>query len=319
MTKQQEQLLINQHYIGWRYDAAIADLMPEYSRSKISTWIKAGYATFNQTSISGKEKIKQTGIIDILIENQDKQNWQAEDIELNIIDEDEDILIINKPAGLVTHPGAGNMQHTLANALLHYQPELSQLDRAGIVHRLDKETSGLLVVAKTQLAQHSLIRQLQSHQVYREYIAICYGHMIAGGTLDKPIGRHPKNRIKQAVNTINGKKAITHYRILERFKHHSMISVVLETGRTHQIRVHLDNLGHSLVGDKLYGKNIAYAKGASIEFKQALKSVKRHCLHAKTLTLIHPKSNQEKTWQTELPYDIKHFLTQLKQYNALTD
>lgn len=313
------QILLKQSHIGWRYDVAIARLVPEYSRSKISTWLKAGLATTLGRTIIGKERIKQVSTIDLVIKNQLVQNWQAEAITLNIIAKDDHIILVNKPAGLITHPGAGNTHNTLANALLYYDPQLAQLDRAGIVHRLDKDTSGLLVVARSRLAQKSLVQQLQNHQIYRQYVAICCGNMIAGGTINKAIARHPKDRTKQAIDELSGKPAISHYRILERFKNHTLISVILETGRTHQIRLHLSHIGHGLVADKVYGKGLYYPKGASHELRAAIKTVPRHCLHAQKLSLVHPKTHKKIAWQTELPADMIDFLTQLRQYDVPTN
>lgn len=310
-----KQILINQNYIGWRYDAAIADLLSDYSRTKISTLIKQGDISINGKKIIGKERIKQKIFIDLIVQNNTNQKWQADDIKLDIIDEDEHILVINKPSGLVTHPGAANLDKTLANALLHYLPQLRQVDRAGIVHRLDKETSGLLVVAKTPLAQQQLIKQLQNHQVKRQYLAICYGHIIAGDSINKALGRHPKDRTKYAVLEIGGKDAITHYRIATRFANHTLVKVKLETGRTHQIRVHLAYIGHSLVADKVYGKGVYFAKNIANEVKMAIINMTRHCLHAQKLELIHPQTKQLRKWQSKMPTDMENFLQKLTKYD----
>ena len=314
---EQISLLLNQTYIGWRYDAAIADLLPDYSRAKISTWIKNGKACINNKVIVGKDKVKQIGTLNIIIDHSPSHHWHAQDIALEVVYQDEHIMIINKPAGLVTHPGAGNMHSTLANALLNFNPSLSELDRAGIVHRLDKDTSGLMVVANSHLGQISLIKQLQTHRVTREYLAIVQGFMVAGGTIDLPIGRHHKDRIKQAIKPIGGKPAVTHYRVIERFKNHTLIKAVLETGRTHQIRVHLSHIKHALVADKQYGRGLCFPKKANDELKAGLKSMPRHCLHAKKLSLIHPKTGQTMSWKSEIPDDINTLLTILRQYDAI--
>lgn len=317
-TTESQQLLVNQSYIGWRFDAAIADLLPEYSRAKVSVWIKNGWALMNGVVVIGKERIKQTGTINIALDLSPVYSWHAQNIALDVIYEDEHIMVINKPAGLVTHPGAGNKHNTLANGLLHFDPSLDQLDRVGIVHRLDKDTSGLLVVARSQLAQKSLIKQLQTHTVVREYNAIVYGHLIAGDSIDAPIGRHPKDRIKQTV-VETGKQAITHYRIIERFKHHTLVKVMLETGRTHQIRVHLSHIGHGLVADKQYGRGLHLPKRASDELKNALKKMPRHCLHAKKLSLTHPQTQETLSWQVKLPDDMLSLISVLQQYDAINN
>lgn len=313
------EILINQTYIGWRFDAALADLLPDYSRAKISAWIKNGHASMNDNVINGKDKIKQLGLIKLGIDTSPSHHWCAQDIDIDVVYEDEHIIVVNKPAGLVTHPGAGNTHSTLANALLNYDSSLSELDRAGIVHRLDKDTSGLMVIARSQLAQKSLIKQLQKHTVAREYMAMVHGHMISGGTIDAPIGRHDKDRIKQAVKVVGGKPAITHYRVIERFKHHTLLKVILETGRTHQIRVHMAHISYGLVSDKQYGRGLQgvyFPKGSSDELKAGLKAVPRHCLHSKKLSLIHPKTLEPLSWKSKTPQDIEDLLSVLRQYDV---
>ena len=215
----------------------------------------------------------------------------------------------------MTHPGAGNWSGTLANALLYYDPALSTLDRAGIVHRLDKNTSGLMVVARNEKSQKYLVEQLQSHSVDREYSAIVYGHMIAGGTVDEPIGRDPKDRVKQAV-LMSGKEATTHYRAIDRFKSHTHVKAILETGRTHQIRVHLSHVGHSLIGDPMYGGRVRFPKKASEELKEALLNFKRQALHSKKLTLTHPISGELMSWKAPLPDDMVGLLEVLKKFDS---
>ena len=215
---------------------------------------------------------------------------------------------------MVTHPGIGNWDGTLANALLYYDSNLSKIDRAGIVHRLDKNTSGLMVVAKNAKSQKYLVDQLQSHSVVREYSAIVYGHMISGGTVDYPIGRDPRDRVKQSVSN-NGKESITHYRVMDRFLNHTHVKAILETGRTHQIRVHLAYIGHPLIGDPLYGGHVRFPKKASPELKDALRSFQRHALHSKKLTLIHPVSGKSMTWKVELPNDMKELINCLNSFD----
>ena len=245
-----------------------------------------------------------------------KQNndWSAENIAINIIFEDEDIIIINKPFGLVTHPGAGNWDGTLANALLYYDPKLSKLDRAGIVHRLDKNTSGLMVIAKNEKSQKYLVEQLQTHSVVREYSAIVYGHMISGGSVHDPIGRDPKDRIKQTVSS-NGKDATTHYRVIDRFKSHTHVKAILETGRTHQIRVHLSHIGYPLLGDPMYGGRVRFPKKSSDILKESLLGFKRQALHSKKLTLNHPSTGKIMSWKAPLPDDMLELLDILNEFD----
>jgi len=308
-------IIIPARMTGERIDAAIAQMLPEYSRSKITAIIKAGDALINQQNFKPKEKSKGDEVVEIIFKQSENTNWIAEDIPLTVVFEDEDIIIINKPVGLVTHPGAGNWQGTLANALLFYDSNLAKLDRAGIVHRLDKNTSGLMVVARSEKAQKHLVEQLQTHTVSREYSAIVYGHMIAGGTIDEPIGRDSKDRVKQAV-TEAGKDAITHYRVIDRFAHHTHVKAILETGRTHQIRVHLSHLGYPLIGDPMYGGKIRFPKKANEILKSALKGFDRQALHAKKLTLIHPICGETMSWKVPLPADMLALLDVLAEFDA---
>ena len=301
--------------IGERLDAALAEMLPDYSRSKITLWIKAGDALINDKTFKPKDRVSGAEIVYLSLNHKKINDWTAEKIPLNIIFEDDDIIVINKQYGLVTHPGAGNWSGTLANALLYYDSNLSKLDRAGIVHRLDKNTSGLMVVARNKKSQKYLVEQLQAHSVAREYSAIVYGHMIAGGSIDEPIGRDPKDRIKQAVLSA-GKDAMTHYRIIDRFKSHTHVKAILETGRTHQIRVHLSHVGHSLVGDPMYGGRVRFPKKASEDLKQALLNFKRHALHSKKLTLSHPISGEVMTWKAPLPDDMLELLRVLKKFDS---
>ena len=298
-----------------RLDSSLSEMLPDFSRSKITSWIKSGDALINKKLFKPKDKSNGGEIVFLTLNQKDTNDWFAEKIPLNVVYEDEDIIVINKQFGLVTHPGAGNWTGTLANALLYYDPNLSRLDRAGIVHRLDKNTSGLMVIARNEKAQKYLVEQLQNHSVEREYSAIVYGHMIAGGAIDEPIGRDPRDRVKQAVLS-NGKDAITHYRAIDRFKSHTHVKAILETGRTHQIRVHLSYVGHSLVGDPMYGGRVRFPKKASEELKEALLSFKRQALHSKKLTLIHPISGELMSWKTALPDDMKGLLEALKKFDS---
>ena len=301
--------------IGNRLDASLSEMLPDYSRSKITTWIKSGDALINQKTFKPKDKVSGSEIVFLTLNQKQSNDWIAEKIPLNVVYEDEDIIVINKQFGLVTHPGAGNWTGTLANALLYYDPALSSLDRAGIVHRLDKNTSGLMVIARNEKSQKYLVEQLQKHSVDREYSAIVYGHMIAGGTVDEPIGRDPRDRVKQAV-LMSGKDATTHYRAIDRFKSHTHVKAILETGRTHQIRVHLSHVGHSLIGDPMYGGRVRFPKKASEELKDALLNFKRQALHSKKLTLTHPISGESMSWKAPLPDDMIGLLEVLKKFDS---
>jgi 23S rRNA pseudouridine1911/1915/1917 synthase len=308
-------IIIPERMTGYRLDVALSEMLPDYSRSKITAWIKSGDALVNNKSFKPKDKVNGSQIVMLSLNKKQSNDWSAENIALNIVFEDEDIIVINKQFGIVTHPGAGNWTGTLANALLYYDPSLSKLDRAGIVHRLDKNTSGLMVIAKNEKSQKYLIEQLQSHLVDREYSAIVYGHMIAGGTIDEPIGRDPKDRVKQAVS-MSGKDATTHYRAIDRFKSHTHVKAILETGRTHQIRVHLSYVGHSLIGDPMYGGRVRFPKKASEELKEALLNFKRQALHSKKLTLAHPISGESMSWKAPLPDDMLELLKVLEKFDS---
>jgi 23S rRNA pseudouridine1911/1915/1917 synthase len=299
---------------GERLDVALSEMLPDYSRSKITAWIKSGDALINNKAFKPKDKVKGSQVVMLSLNKKQNNDWSAENIALNIVFEDEDIIIINKPFGLVTHPGAGNWNGTLANALLYYDSKLSKLDRAGIVHRLDKNTSGLMVIARNEKSQKYLVEQLQSHSVVREYSAIVYGHMISGGSVNDPIGRDPKDRVKQAVSS-NGKDATTHYRVIDRFKSHTHVKAVLETGRTHQIRVHLSHIGHPLLGDPMYGGRVRFPKKASEILKESLLGFKRQALHSKKLTLNHPSTGELMSWKAPLPDDMLELLDILNEFD----
>ncbi|MCL4125557.1 UNVERIFIED_CONTAM: hypothetical protein GTU68_016396 [Idotea baltica] len=283
---------------GLRLDQALAQLFSDYSRGQITKWIRAGHVQVNAQILRPKDTVIGGEQIEINAEIEAvDDSWVAEAIELNIIHEDQDILIINKPAGMVVHPGAGNHQGTLVNALLHHSPSLEGIPRAGIVHRIDKGTTGLLMIAKTLQAHNSLVSQLQERTVQREYQAIAMGVMTAGGTVDEPIGRHHIERKRMAV-TSTGKPAITHYRVEQRFRSHTHIRCKLETGRTHQIRVHMAHIRYPLLGDPAYGGRLRLPKGAS-------------ALHAGLLGFIHPKTDQAVSWQIDMPSDMQGILTTL--------
>ena len=310
------QIIIPERMAGERLDLALAEMLPELSRSKITNCIKSGHALISLKPFKPKDKVIGNEIVDLTIIKNGNNNWHAEDIPINVIYEDEDIIVINKQAGVVTHPGPGNWGGTLANALLNYDPKLKSLDRAGIVHRLDKNTSGLMVVARNQKAQKYLVGQLQNHSVTREYSAIVYGHMISGGTINKALGRDTKDRLKQAVIR-NGREAITHYRVIDRFKSHTHVKAILETGSTHQIRVHLSHIGHALIGDSVYGGKLRFPKKASEDLKSALFNFRRQALHSRKLSLHHPETGELMSWRISLPADMLNLLNVIDRFDKI--
>ncbi|SLM62022.1 Ribosomal large subunit pseudouridine synthase D [Dickeya aquatica] len=287
-------------------------MFPDYSRSRIKTWILDQRVQINGNMVDRpKEKVLggESVAIDALIEEEER--WEAQHIELDIVYEDDDILVINKPRDLVVHPGAGNPDGTVLNALLHHYPAIADVPRAGIVHRLDKDTTGLMVVAKTVPAQTRLVEALQAREITREYEAVAIGTMTAGGTVDEPIARHSTKRTHMSVHPM-GKPAVTHYRIMEHFRAHTRLRLRLETGRTHQIRVHMAHINHPLVGDPLYGGRPRLPKGASAEFIEALRNFDRQALHATMLRLYHPISGIQMEWHAPLPQDMVCLINALK-------
>lgn len=297
---------------GKRLDAALSQLVPDYSRAQLQNWIKEGAVSVNNRLIQKpKTPVATDDYIEILATLFENTSAQAEAIPLAIVFEDEDLLVINKPVGLVVHPGAGSPNGTLMNALLHYLPDLSNIPRAGIVHRLDKGTSGLLVIAKTLPMHNALIKAMQKRKIHREYRALVQGHMISGGTIDEPMGRHPTHRTKMAV-VRSGREAITHYRVLEKFAHHSLLSVQLETGRTHQIRVHLAHIGYPIVGDSTYGKQRIF-KHLPDALQAALHAFKHQALHAYKLALTNPLTKTEHEWTAPLPEDFQRLIQLLEK------
>ncbi len=297
---------------GLRLDQALAKLLPNWSRSRLQTWIAENRIMLDGQTTTVKQKVWGNEHVQISPQNTAAESMHtAEDISLNVIDEDDVLIIINKPAGLVTHPGNGNWQGTLLNALLHHAPQLGNVPRAGIVHRLDKNTSGLLVVAKTIEAQTSLVRQLQQHTVKRDYMALVLGEITQPGSIDAPIGRHPIHRTKMAV-TATGKPARTHYQVIENFEGCTLLQCSLETGRTHQIRVHMSSIGYPLVGDPVYGGK---PKNTQQIIGQLLINFPRQVLHAEKLALTHPQTQQILTWQAVVPDDISDLLRTLRQHS----
>jgi 23S rRNA pseudouridine1911/1915/1917 synthase len=286
-----------------RFDQVLVYLFPQYSRSLLQGWIKAGYITVAGKTLKASDKVYSQQAIVIQAILLDKECWQAQDIALDVIYEDAAILVINKPVGLVVHPAAGNPDKTLLNALLHHAPQLAKLPRAGIIHRLDKDTSGLLVVTRNLEAHNKLTAALQARQIKRIYEAVVHGDIIAGNTISLPLGRSTHDRKKMAVVDEGcGKPAITHYRVIKRFGSYTHIKVELETGRTHQIRVHLAHIGHPIVGDMLYGGR-----------RQNPLNFKRQALHAKALSFIHPITGKHSTWEVPLPEDMQQLLIHLEQ------
>jgi len=299
-----------------RFDQIAAQLFPDYSRARLQTWIKEGDLTVDGEPRKAKEKLVGGEVLQLQVVTQAEGEWIAEEIDFPVVFEDEHIMVINKPMDLVVHPAAGNLTGTLLNGLLHYCPELINVPRAGIVHRLDKDTTGLMVVAKTLQAQNHLVEQLQTRAMGREYDAVTQGVLTGGGTIREPIARHLKDRTKMAVHP-TGKEAVTHYRVLEKFPTHTYIRVKLETGRTHQIRVHMAHIQHPLVGDPTYGGKVRLPKGVSHELRDVLREFPRQALHAKKLSLIHPDTNKPMSWEVPLPDDFEELLDELR-YDAET-
>ncbi|MGF1688730.1 23S rRNA pseudouridine(1911/1915/1917) synthase RluD [Photobacterium japonica] len=299
--------------LGLRLDQVVAELFPDYSRSRIKEWILNGMVAVDGNVIT-KPRIKMMGGEELLInaEIEDEERWEAQDIPLDIVYEDEHILVINKPRDFVVHPGAGTPDGTVLNALLFHCPELAEVPRAGIVHRLDKDTTGLMVVAKTIQAQTRLVRALQKRKITREYEAIAIGKMTGGGTVEKPIGRHSTKRTCMAVNEM-GKDAITHYRVSEHFREHTRIVLRLETGRTHQIRVHMAYLNHPLLGDATYGGRPRPPRDAADELIHALRAFDRQALHARMLRLSHPITGELMEWRAALPVDMVVMMNILRE------
>lgn len=303
---------VGESQLGQRLDQALAELFPDYSRSRIKEWILGERITVNgQIVAKPKEKVLGGECISIHALIEEEARWLAQDIPLNIIYEDDDIIVINKPRDFVVHPGAGNPDGTVLNALLHYYPAIADVPRAGIVHRLDKDTTGLMIVAKTVPAQTRLVESLQAREITREYEAVAMGTMTAGGTVDANIARHPTKRTHMSVYPM-GKPAITHYRIMEHFRAHTRLRLRLETGRTHQIRVHMAHITHPLLGDPLYGGRPRLPKGASDEFIQILRGFNRQALHAIMLRLHHPITGELMEWHAPLPDDMVQLVTALR-------
>ena len=296
---------------GRRFDAVIAELFPEHSRSRLAGWIKSGQARLDGREARPRDPVRGGELVTVAAEIGIQTDAPAEDIALDVLYEDADVIVLDKPAGLVVHPGAGNPAGTLVNALLHRDPSLAALPRAGIVHRLDKDTSGVMVVARTLEAHTSLVEQLSAREVHRQYLAVVVGALVSGGTANAPIDRHPRDRLRMAVRE-DGKDAVTHFRLRERFRAHTLLECRLETGRTHQIRVHMAHLKHPIVGDPLYGGPLKLPRGASEETVAMLRGFKRQALHAETLEFRHPVSGEPVRCTAPVPADMRALIEALR-------
>ena len=297
---------------GLRLDQALARMFPEYSRSRLKEWLLSGAITVDGAARRPRDAVGGGERIEMQVQAETLVRDKPEPIALDIVFEDEQLLVINKPAGLVVHPGAGNPTGTLMNGLLHHAPELEEVPRAAIIHRIDKDTSGLLLVAKTLQAHTVLVRRLADRDVSRQYLAICRGVLTGGGTINEPLGRHPVDRKRISVQQ-NGKPAITHYTVIERFRAFTYVDVKLETGRTHQIRVHFAHRRHALVGDPVYGGRLALPSGASQDLVEALRRFKRQALHAARLSLAHPGHDETGECSVPPPADFQHLLDVLRE------
>ncbi|MGE8541980.1 MAG: 23S rRNA pseudouridine(1911/1915/1917) synthase RluD [Acinetobacter sp.] len=313
-TRLSLQFQLDDSFFGQRIDQVAATVWPDFSREKLKQWLKEGHLLVNGNSVKPKYKSEGDELLTLEVELEAQTRSLPEDIPLDIVYEDDDIIVINKPVGMVVHPGAGNGSGTLVNALLHHYPKSVELTRAGLVHRIDKDTSGLLVVAKNLEAQFSLSKQLAKKSVYRVYDLVAYGAIIAGGTIDEPIKRHPIDRIKMAILP-GGKEAVTHYNVKERFQNFTRIQARLETGRTHQIRVHFSYIGHGLVGDPVYMNRVRVPAGASPLLAETLRAFKRQALHAAKLGLVHPRSGEEMLFEAPWPEDLTNLVEVLRTEN----
>ncbi|MDX6083131.1 23S rRNA pseudouridine(1911/1915/1917) synthase RluD [Xanthomonas campestris pv. incanae] len=300
---------------GRRFDAVLAELFPEFSRSRLSEWIKSGDALLDGETARPRDTLRGGETVQVQVVLETQTHAAPQDIPLNVLYEDDHVLVIDKPAGLVVHPGAGNPDGTLVNALLFRDPNLAAVPRAGVVHRLDKDTSGVMVVARTLQAQTALVEQLSARDVHRQYLAVVVGALVSGGTADAPIDRHPRDRLKMAVRD-DGRDAVTHYRLRERFRAHTALECRLETGRTHQIRVHMTHLKSPIVGDPLYGGALKLPKGATDTLVAELRGFKRQALHAETLEFLHPVSGEPVRASAPVPEDLQRLMSALREDSA---
>jgi len=310
--RHQRELRLPLQAAGRRLDQALAEALPEYSRSRIKRWIDAGQLLVDGRVPRPRDTVAGGERVALDAPDEDAVDPVAQDIALAIAWEDADVIVVDKPAGLVVHPGAGNPDRTLQNALLAYDPSLAKLPRAGIVHRLDKDTTGLLIVARNEPARLTLAEALAARGIHREYQAVCVGVMTSGGKVDAPIDRHPVDRLRMTVRS-SGREAVTHYRVIERFRHHTWVRVMLETGRTHQIRLHLSHAGYPLVGDPVYGGRLAIPRGATPALDAALRGFRRQALHAAKLTFPHPRDGRSIDVEAKLPADFLALIAALKR------
>ena len=303
-------LIVDEDNNNQRFDKVVATLLQDFSRMTIKNWINSGNVLLDNHTAEPKTKVYKGQKIQVFPITEDRQETVAEKIDFGIAYEDEDLLIVDKPSGLVVHPGHGNPTGTLQNGLLYYLPFLKNLPRGGLIHRLDKDTSGLLIIAKTSHSYTKMVSALEQRKILREYRAICVGAMTSGGKVDAKISRDTKNRIKFAISK-NGKHALTHFRILRKFEQHTYIGLRLDTGRTHQIRVHMSHIKYPLLGDPLYGKRLIIPQGASKTLLSKLQQFKRQALHANKISLRHPVSHEELTIKSKIPEDILSILVAL--------
>jgi 23S rRNA pseudouridine1911/1915/1917 synthase len=304
---------VTEQFAGQRLDAALASMFPDYSRSRLQQWIRDGQVLLDGAIVKPKTRLAGDETLELNIHPDNRPDeMKPQDIPLQIVFEDEDIIVLNKPAGLVVHPAAGHADGTLVNALLHYDRGLARIPRAGIVHRLDKDTTGLMVVARNLRAHKHLVEELQQRTVSREYQAVVHGVITAGGTVDAPIGRHTRDRVRMCVRD-DGKPATTHYRVIKRYREHTHVQLKLESGRTHQIRVHMQHIRHPIVGDPVYGGRQRIPPRAEKQLITQLRSFRRQALHAFRLSLVHPQSGRQLTWRAPLPEDMVQLLAVLEQ------
>lgn len=298
---------------GKRLDTVLAVLLPDHSRSRLQRWVREGHVTMDGRVPECADKVTAGAVVELDPPEAPEVSWKAQPIPLNIVHEDAALLVVNKPPGMVVHPGAGNPEGTLLNAVMHHAPGLDAVPRAGIVHRLDKDTSGLLVVAKTDSVRLRLVRELQARRIRREYLALVRGSVRAGGSVTAPIGRHPVHRTRMSVQR-RGKEATSHYGVRAVYRNHTLLRVRLESGRTHQIRVHMAHIGHPVVGDPVYGgRSTAALKGQEAKLTEWLRGFRRQALHAERLGLRHPETGETLEWRAPVPDDMRMLLNALEE------
>ncbi len=312
MTPEKHIVAVPDELAGLRLDQALAQMFPDYSRSRLKEWLLAGSIRVDGGPKRPRDPVAGGEVVEFVPLAEAEVRVDPEPMALEVVFEDDDVLVINKPAGLVVHPGAGNPAGTLINGLLHHAPRLAEIPRAGLIHRIDKDTTGLLLVAKTLPAHTALVRQLADRAIAREYLAVCTGVLTGGGTIDEPLGRHPVDRKRMSVRQ-DGRPAVTHYTVVERFRAHTFIKVRLETGRTHQIRVHFAWRRNPLVGDPVYGGRLAMPAGASPELVETLRNFRRQALHAARLAFTHPRSRETIACEAPLPADFEALLAALRE------